>query len=47
MELNTIKEAFVQANENEAKDIFEELIRKSVRLELAKKYFYKGKDFSC
>jgi len=34
MELNTLKDTFVQANEMEAKDIFDELIRKSVRLGL-------------
>ncbi|MDB9741581.1 hypothetical protein OAB00_01865, partial [Akkermansiaceae bacterium] len=34
MELNTLKQEFVQANPNDAKALFEELMRKSVRLGL-------------
>ena len=36
MELDTVKEEFVQANESEARNIFNELMRKSVRLGLLK-----------
>ncbi len=34
MEINIVIETFVQANESEAKDIFKELMRKSVRMGL-------------